>query len=194
MFRFVMYGGLLITILSGCTLALPLSIATTGMVASDERSVGEMIDDKLILSRIKTELSKSGSAHLFLSVHVNVLEGRVLLTGSVASRECADEAVKIAWKTRGVKEVINELIVELKSVADSAKDTLIASGIKSKFLLEKNFLSTNYTVAVNDGTVFLLGIAQDQNELDKALTISSHVVGVKKVRNYVILKNDPRRK
>ena len=178
---------------SGCAAILPLSVITTTMIASDERSIGTIIDDKMISSKIKTELSKYGNAHIFLSINVSVLEGRVLLTGSVASRDCLDQAVKIAWSTKGVREVINEITVELKSFTHTANDSLIESSIESSFLIEKNFISTNFIVKVNNNIAFLLGIAQNQNEMDKALIIASKTKCVNTVVNYIILKNDPRR-
>ena len=182
---------LLQTGLTGCAAMLPLSIATTTMIISDERSIGNIIDDKMIASKINSELSKHGNAHIFLSIHINVLEGRVLLTGSVASQQCSDEAVKIAWSTHGVREVINEIVIELKNIKNTANDTWIENTINSRLLLEKKFLSVNYKVSVNNGIVFLLGIAQNKEEMDKALYIASHTKGIQKVVNYIILKNDP---
>jgi osmotically-inducible protein OsmY len=69
--------------LSGCAAILPMSVMGTAMFISDERSVGKMIDDKLIYTNIVGELSKKGGEQMFLGVTVNVLEGRVLLTGNV---------------------------------------------------------------------------------------------------------------
>jgi osmotically-inducible protein OsmY len=179
--------------LTGCTALLPLSVITTTMLMSDERSIGSIIDDKMIANRIHSEISKNGNGHMFLSISVSVLEGRVLLTGSVASQECIDNAIKIAWSVKGVQEVINGLTIELKSIKNTANDTLIANSISSRFLIEKNFISTNYRVSVNNNVVFLLGIAQHKEEMDKALIIASNTKGVSKVVNYIIMKTDPRR-
>ncbi len=179
--------------LTGCTALLPLSVVTTTMLMSDERSIGAIIDDRMIASRISTEISKKGNGHMFLSISVTVLEGRVLLTGSVASQQCIDEALKVAWSVKGVQEVINGMTIELKSIKNTANDTLIANSINSRLLIEKNFISTNYRVSANNNVVFLLGIAQNQEEMDKALIIASNTKGVSKVVNYIIMKTDPRR-
>ena len=180
--------------LTGCAAVLPLSVATTTIFMSDERSIGVIIDDQMISSKIRAELSKKGNAHIFLSINVTVLEGRVMLTGSVASQECVDEALKISWSVKGVQEVINEVVVELKSIKNTANDTLIENSINSRLLIEKNLISTNYKVSVNNNIVFLLGIAQSKEEMDKALNIASNTKGVSKVVNYIILKTDPRRR
>ncbi len=181
------------TTLSGCAALLPISVAGTAVLISDERSVGKMIDDKLIYTNITSELSKRGGGQMFMAITVTVLEGRVLLTGSIASQNYINEAIKIAWSIRGVKEVIDGLIVEMKPMSDSANDIFIEKAIDSRLLLEKKLISTNYKVIVNHNIVHILGIAQNQDEMDRALHIASNTKGVKKVMNYIILKNDPRR-
>lgn len=178
---------------TGCAAVLPLSVATTAVMMSDERSVGKMIDDKMIASKIKTELSKYASGYMLLSINVTVLEGRVMLTGSVISQECVNEAIKTSWSVKGVREVINGMTVEMKPMQNSANDTLIQNAIHSRLLIEKNLLSTNYKVSVDNGVVHLLGIAQSQDEMNRAINIASTTKGVNKVINYIILKTDPRR-
>lgn len=46
---------------------------------------------------------------------------------------------------------------------------------------------------VNHGTVYLLGVAQNEEELERVLYIASRTSGVGTVVNYVTLKSDPRR-
>ncbi len=179
--------------ISGCAAILPISVAGTAMFISDERSIGKMIDDKLIYANITGELSKKGGGQMFLAVTVTVLEGRVLLTGNVGSKTYIDEANKISWSVKGVREVINELIVDMKPIGNSASDAMIEKGIESRFVLEKKFISTNYKVIVNNNVAYILGIAQNGDEMNRALHIASNTKSVNKVMNYIILKNDPRR-
>jgi osmotically-inducible protein OsmY len=89
--------------------------------------------------------------------------------------------------------VLNEIETSPKDIKDYTKDTLIANTVRSKLLFEKDLRSVNYSVDVNNGAVYLIGVAQNQAELDKALKITSSAKGVKRVVNYVILKDDPRR-
>jgi osmotically-inducible protein OsmY len=51
----------------------------------------------------------------------------------------------------------------------------------------------NYTVDVENGVVYLMGIAQDQDELDRVIATARDISDVKKVVNHVLLKSDPRR-
>ena len=104
-------------------------------------------------------------------------------------------AVRLAWTVKGVREVIDEIQVNDKSgLADFARDSWIGAQIRSRLLLEKNLRSVNYSVEAVNGVVYLMGIAQDQNELDKATYIASTTAYVKQVVSHVILKDDPRRK
>lgn len=176
--------------LSGCAALLPVSVLTTTSIASDERSLGTIMDDNVIHASITTSLLKYPSN--FSAVEVTVLEGRVLLTGT-APRESIREAVKISWSIKGVKEVINELNTGIKKAKDIASDTWIENSIRARFLVEKKFFSTNYKIVVNEGVVFILGIAQNDDEMDRALTMASSIKGVVKVVNHIMLKSDPRR-
>lgn len=183
----------LIPILTGCVPVVAASTAVVGTTIADERSAGDRIDDTVIMLKIKEDFTQKEFNEMLSRITVVSHEGRVLLTGSVADQKYIDEAVKMAWAVRGVKEVLNEIITADKDIRDYAKDTLIANTVRSKLLFEKDLRSVNYSVDVNNNTVYLIGVAQDQNELDKALKIASSVKGVHKVVNYVILKDDPRR-
>ena len=179
---------------TGCGVLIPVAATTTaGMVALDERSSGELIDDNVIITKVKSEFSKNNASNLLTKIGVNSYEGRVMLTGTLKDEEYVDEAAKRAWAVHGVKEVINELVVA-PTPKNKANDIWISSQIKTKFLLEKHFDSLNYQYDVNDAIVYLLGVAQDQDELERALKICSNINGVTKVVNHVILKSDERRK
>lgn len=176
----------------GCMILAPVTAATTGMVALDERSAGTVIDDAVIISKVKKEFASNGNVDaIFTKVSVNAYEGRVLLSGTVKKEEYKEEATKAAWSVHGVKEVIN--VVHIAPLPESkANDAWITSQINTKFLAEPHFDSLNYKVDVNDGIVYLLGLAQNQDELDRALSIASTTSGVKKVESYILLKSDRR--
>ncbi|MDJ1257596.1 MAG: BON domain-containing protein [Candidatus Midichloria sp.] len=179
---------------TGCGVLVPVAATTTaGMIVLDERTSGELIDDTVVITKIKSEFSKTNASNLLTKIGVNSYEGRVMLTGTLKAQEYVDEAVRRAWLVHGVKEVINELVVA-PIPQNKAKDIWISSQIKTKYLLEKHFDSLNYKYDVNDSVVYLLGVAQSQDELERAIKICSKIHGVEKVVNHVILKTDQRRK
>lgn len=182
--------------LSACLPVMATGAAVTGgMVASDERSAGTIIDDSLIKSKILYKL-KIGSEHneSLKNISVKVNEGRVLLAGTAPNNDAVSKAIEEAWSVAGVKEVIAEVDPEnSNSTWYSSNDMWIKSQIKTQYLLQKRFDSVNYTVVVKDGVVYLFGIAQDEEEKETAIHIARTTRGVKNVVNHVILRNDQRR-
>lgn len=181
-------------LISGCA---PLIIGAGGeaaVVAAQERSVGNAVDDTGILLRIKNNFAKQQSKDMLVNVEVKVVEGRVLLTGNVDQPESQIEAVRLAWQVEGVREVMNEIQINDKAgFANYARDVWISTQIRSRFLFEKHLHSINYSVITVNQVVYLMGIAQDENELARATHIASTTQYVQRVVSYVTLKSDPRR-
>lgn len=185
----------LVPLLSSCVLAAAgAGAGATGYSVAQERSAGDTIDDITIRTKINSLYIQKDVNDLYAGVSIEVNEGRVLLTGNVENPDSKVEAVRLAWQPQGVKEVINEIEVRNKtSLRNDAKDAWITTQVKSKLLLEKNVRSINYNVETVNAVVYLIGIAQDENELDVATVVASKVKGVKKVVSHVRLKEDPLR-
>lgn len=182
--------------LTSCIPSLVITGATTtGVVASQERSMGNAVDDTGIKLTIDNLYLRKDFNDLFKNVAVRVTEGRVMLTGNVDKPESSIDAVRLAWQASGVREVINEIQVNDKTgIADYARDAWIATQVRAKLLFEKNVRSVNYSVEAVNGVVYLMGIAQNEDELKKATYLASIVPHVKQVVSHVLLKDDPRRK
>ncbi len=179
--------------LSGCFPAAVVTTAKVGTTIAEERTAGSVVDDAVITSTIKQRYAEHDLKHLLMKISVDTTEGRVLLTGSLDTHDQVMQAVKLAWSVEGVKEVLNELEVANKTLQARANDRWIATQIRTKILFDRDVRSVNYTVDVNNGVVFLVGIAQNQQELNEVINTARKVRGVKKVVSHVALKNDPRR-
>lgn len=178
----------------GCIPALVGTSATVGVSAAQERSVGHAVDDTTIHAEVSSNLLQV-SEKLFINVGVEVVEGRVLLTGAVPKPEDRVEAARLTWKVNGVKEVLNEIEVNDKSgLVDFAKDTWITTQMRTKMLTDSKISDINYSVETVNAVIYLMGIAQNQAELDRVTTHARNISGVRKVVSHVILKDDPRRK
>ncbi len=192
------YGILFVIIssffLNSCSeLALGGATAVTTSVIQ-ERSLGNAVDDLTILTKIKSNFLQKDVNNLLASVSVNVHEGRVLLTGIVTNRKYRVQAVEEAWKVSGIREVINELQVKKSlSAKKYANDSWVTAQVKSKMLVNGAIKSINYSVDTVSGIVYLMGVAQDENELNEVTHLASRVKGVKKVISHVRLKGDPLR-
>jgi len=180
--------------LGGCTSMVIGTGATFGLAAAQERSVGQAVDDVAILAEINHYLLQR-SEILFARVDIEVIEGRVLLTGNVKKPEDRAEVTRMAWQAKGVREVLNELeINDQSTLRDYAKDVWITSQLKIKLLGDTDISAVNYTVDTLNGVVYLFGIAQSQEELDRATGHARNISGVAKVVSHVVLKDDPKRK
>jgi osmotically-inducible protein OsmY len=180
--------------LSGCAAVL-IGAGTEGaVVAAQERTAGNALDDAGILLKIKDLYAQNDYKDLLANVEVKVVEGRVLLTGNVDKPDSQIEAVRLAWQVNDVKEVINEVQISDKAgIANYARDVWISTQIKSRLLFTKDIRSINYSPITVNQVVYLMGIAQDQAELDRVTNVAGTTNYVQRVVSYVRLKNDPRR-
>jgi osmotically-inducible protein OsmY len=185
---------LVLPTLWGCPFVFLGAAATTGVVAAGESTVGTQIDDTKLYWQIKSLFLNKDAQDLFAGVNVKVIEGRVILTGKVKNADASVDAVKLAWQPEGVREVVNEIqIIEEQSLGEIAKSKWIKAQVIAKITATKDVRSLNYSVEVVNGVVYLMGIAQDTDELNIVTDIASTVKGVEKVVSHVKVKNDPSR-
>lgn len=177
--------------LTGCVPAAfmggsSLLVATAG----EDRSFGNTFDDLSIRTSINSQWLES-DPRLLADVEITVREGRVLLTGAVDTSEEQVNAIRLAWKSDGVKEVIDEIIVgEGPGFTGYARDSLITAELRSDLMFCSDMRSGNYTIKTVGGVVYLMGIAQSQTELEKAVELARKIGGVEKVVSYVRVKEE----
>lgn len=80
-----------------------------------------------------------------------------------------------------------------KHEKDARSDTAITTDIKAKFIKEKLFGDEDISamrihVKTQNGTVHLTGTADNQEQIDNAISLSKSVDGVKNVDNSIKLK------
>lgn len=175
-------------LLGGCG-ALVLGGAAVGAtVVAQERPVADAVSDMAIHASINKGLVEF-SVSIFQKVDVSVVEGKVLLTGLVPEPQNRLDAVRIAWQADGVREVINEVEIKDKStLTDSARDTWITTKLISKITFDKHIRGVNYTIETVNHTVYLIGIAQSQAELDRVIAYARDIGYVRVVVPYVRVK------
>lgn len=173
--------------LTGCPLAIVGGLAAAGgagYAANQERGVGGAASDFSIKTNIQTALAKSNDK-MAANVGVTVYEGRALLTGSAPDPQTKDQAAQAAQGVPGVRAVYNEIeVAPSESAWDSTKDAWITSRVKSD-LVFSNVRSVNYSIETVDRSVYLMGSARSQAELDHATDLARSVPGVKRVVSYV---------
>lgn len=182
-------------LLAGCTAtgAVIGAGATAGVAASEERGIKGAGNDALIRVAINEAWLKE-DFDTFNRLNLQIYEGRVLLSGRVPDQARADKAVALAWQAEDVREVINEIeIAESGGLEDFANDSLINARLDSALLFDSEVSSIDYSTRSVAGTVYLLGVAEDREELDRVFRIARDIPNVKRVISHVIMKDDPRR-
>jgi osmotically-inducible protein OsmY len=177
--------------LGGCPLAIVGGIGAAGgagYAANQERGAGGTFND----FKIKTDIQSAwlqANPNLQKDFNVTVYEGRVLLTGNAPTPELKAQAQQVATTVKGVRVVYNEIeVASPESVWGSAKDSWISSEVRSKLVFNSQIKSDNYVVETVDRSVYLIGSARSQSELDAATNTARYVPGVKRVVSYIQIR------
>ena len=200
-----LHSGLMFQCAIALSLALPLALggcagalvvgglaaaAGGGYAAAQERGVDGATGDFAIKTDIEKELIKS-DAQLQAGVTTTVYGGRVLLTGRVATPALKAAAGQIAARTHDVRALYDEVeVATAESAWDDAKDAWITTRVRSEMVVDADIRSVNYTIDTANGSVYLIGSARSQAELDRATRIARYVPGVKRVVSYVELRGN----
>lgn len=159
--------------------------ASVGVAVAQERSVGSALDDTVIASQIVSNFYQY-DIDLLRLVSAEVVEGRVLLTGSVEKPKNRVDAVRLTWQVDGVSEVLNEIQVTNGSgLADFARDTWISTQLRTKLLLDRDIKALNYNVETVNGVIYMIGIARDKLELERVTNHARTIENVTKVISHV---------
>ena len=180
--------------LSGCDRLLLAVPVEAGVAAAEERSVATVIDDLTIRISLN-DIFLRENADLYRAVSFSVVEGRVLLKGSVTASEDRARAVRLAEEVAGVREVIDELqVAGGGGAAGYLRDMWISAQLKTRLVLDLAVLHVNYDVETINGVVYLIGIAQDEGELARVVDHARDIPDVRRVANHVMVKDHPRRR
>ena len=181
---------ILFFIISGCAPVVVGGVTKGAVVLTQERSSQEAAKDLVIKTKIEEALFSDNFDDLFSKVKVIVIEGRVLLVGLLNNNEDRDKAAKIAWNTSGVREVLNYTSVGKNSFLDYLKDSRIALEFRAKLLTDEQISEVNYTATTENAVLYVIGIAQNKEELNKVLKNAQNVPGVKKVKQKEEIMNN----
>ncbi len=173
--------------LGGCAGAIVGGGAVVGTAAYQERGMQTVARDLAAATKVRTKLLDAGEQYV-IGVGVEVYEGRVLLTGTLPNEEMRATAVNLTWKAEGVTDVINEIQIRDSSLRDLARDSWITAQLKSKLTFDKKILAINYSIETVNGIVYLIGIAQNQQELDRVIAHARNLSYVRQIISHVRVK------
>ena len=178
---------ILLSPLTGCVSMVMGGAASIGVAAMEDRPLRVHAKDTAIATEIRYNLVEAREK-LITNIGVEVYEGKALITGVVRSVEMRAQALKIVWKTDGVKDVFNELQVGNNRIKDLAKDSWVTTQLRSKITFDQEILAINYFIETVNGTVYLIGIAQSQQEIEKVTSYARSLGYVTRVISHVRVK------
>lgn len=162
--------------------------AMTGVAAFSERGVEGTASDLAVHAKVLERIA-TADAGLATGLSFEVYEGRVLAVGSVDNEAEMAKTVELIWKVDGVKDVINELTIRTEnSVSDFTRDNWISTQLKAALTFDDKVYAINYGIETKNKTVYLMGIAQNQAELDRVVAHARAIDYVRRVVSHVRIK------
>jgi len=183
----------ILVLLSGCVGVSSKGLFGTGVsVAFDPRSVGTQIDDSIMQKNLSARILLLDKKYLF-SINSKVLDGRIFLTGKVDDPEEKLKLTKLAWETRGVRSVKNDLkIKENFNFQQSAKDLLITSQLRTALIFNDTIKATNYQIDTYKKKIYIYGIATTTDEKDAVIKEANEILDVENVIASILLVDNLR--
>ena len=171
----------LILVLTSCA---SKNISTFGRGVSigfDPRTVGMQIDDTLMQKKLVARLTLTEKKY-FLYIQVEILDGRIFLTGKVDEPEEKIKITKMAWETKGARSVKNAIEIKGQSnFKSTGKDVLITAQLRAALLFNKLVKSGNYTLETINRTIYIFGIAKNDEEKKEVIEEANKIYDVKEV-------------
>ena len=162
----------------------------TAAADKPKQTVGEYIDDSVVTAGVKRKvLEEKELSALDLSVPTHA--GVVTLSGKIDTLERAQLAERTAKQVDGVKNVVNDLLVDGKKTQSAAAyidDATITAAVKAYIMKEKRLSTLDISVKTQDGIVTLTGSTDTAEHAKLAESTAKKVDGVKQVTNMLITK------
>ena len=161
-------------------------------IALDPRTLGTQIDDSIMDKNLDARLLTINKNYL-LSIKTKILDGRIFITGRVNSPEEKLKITKLAWETKGVRSVRNDIKIKEKfNFKQSAKDLLITSQLRSAIIFNKKIKAVNYNIDTYKKKIYVYGIAKDSNERSEVINEAKQILDVEDVIASILLVEDLR--
>tara|TARA_B110001452_G_scaffold41128_1_gene31532 strand:- start:60 stop:509 length:450 start_codon:yes stop_codon:yes gene_type:complete len=126
-----------------------------------------------------------------ISIQVEVLDGRIFVTGKVDKPEEKIKITKLAWETKGVRSVKNAIQIRGNSnFKSTAKDILITSQLRTAMIINKMIKSSNYTLETINKNIYIFGIAINEEEKVEIIKEANKIYGVEKIIPSIYLVAD----
>ena len=178
----VVYGAALLASLLSLSACAPLIVGgavVTGVMATDRRTTGTLVEDESIEIKVASAVRKEMGDRIHLNV--TSFNRQVLLSGEVRTAADKERAEKLAQSQENVNSVVNDLaVMPVSSLTHRSKDTVITGKVKAAFVDAKDLQVNAIKVVTERGIVYLMGRVTSR-EAKRATDIARTISGVTKV-------------
>ena len=177
--------------LNSCVGSSSSGLFGTGVsIALDPRTLGTQIDDSIMQKNLIARLTLTEKKYL-VKISVKVLDGRIFLGGKVDEPEEKLKITKIAWETKGVRSIKNNIAVKQKfSFLNTAKDVLITSQLRTALIINKNVKAANFNIDTINQKTYVFGIAHTEDEKKEIIQEAKQIVDLKELVTSILLVSD----
>ena len=181
----------LFVLLSACVGSSSGGVFGTGVsIALDPRTLGTQIDDSIMQKNLQARLTLLEKKY-FIKLSVKVLDGRIFLGGKVDEPEEKLRITKMAWETKGVRSVKNNIKIKQEfSFKNTAIDILITAQLRTALILNKNVKAANFNIDTINQKTYVFGIAHDENEKKEIIQEAKQIVDLKELVTSILMVSD----
>jgi hyperosmotically inducible protein len=176
--------------MSRIAITLVIGALALGYACSNTRPVEQQIDDAGVTAALGTKYALDTEIDRY-RIDIDTINGVVTLRGAVSNGEQRTEAERIARKTDGVHDVINQLEIDPTPRTASAafEDGWITTMIDSKLSADPEVKSRDIDVDVRSGVATLSGVVDSEDARAEAEDLARSVDGVTQVVNQIQIQS-----
>lgn len=167
------------TSLTACFPVVMGGAVVGGMVATDRRTTGAVVEDQGIELRAKSRIREN----LGDRVHVNVVSynRQVLLTGEVPTAQDKQLVEQIVRRVDNVMNIVNDLAVMGNStLTQRSSDALVTARVKAALVDSKDLFANAFKITTERGNTYMMGRVTER-EAKRATEVITRVSGVQRV-------------
>ena len=171
--------GTALACLVGCVPLLVGGAVMGGLVATDRRTSGTVLEDEGIELKSAARIRENVGER----VHVNVTSynRQVLLTGEVPSAQDKQLVEQAVAQVENVRNVVNELaVLGGSTLTQRSSDAVVTGRVIAALLDARDLFSNSFKIVTERGITYVMGRVT-QREANRATDIITSIPGVQKV-------------
>ena len=178
-------------LLNSCVGSSTSAVFGSGVsIALDPRTLGTQIDDSIMQKNLQARLVLTEKKYL-VNISVKVLDGRIFIGGKVDVPEEKLKITKMAWETKGVRSIKNNISIKQKfSIKTTAIDILITSQLRTALILNKNVKAANFNIDTINKKTYVFGIASSNDEKKEIIQEAKQIVDMKELVTSILMVSD----